>query len=145
MGDRTYCNLNVRGKITADQLVALESRIATECQAAETLPGSGWWGFSEVNYADPEQENLDLQMLADEFGVTFIWSWDAGCDYGPGINFFAPEQPMAGFAFNGDEIAVAVNYRDPVGTMQRLTAAFEYSEIWNGKMEIVETEIEAAA
>ncbi|OYW72712.1 MAG: hypothetical protein B7Z37_24080 [Verrucomicrobia bacterium 12-59-8] len=145
MGDRTYCNLVIRGKISPERFAELETRINANSPDADTQPGSGGWGFCEVNYGEPVNEGFNMQALADEFGVTFIWSWDAGYDYSPGIRFYRPGEPVAEFPYNGDDITVTVCVSDPGRSFNRLSRAFNFAQILHSRLDITSDTAPTAA
>lgn len=94
MGDRTYCTLLIGGKIEANALPALTEALELECSAhpggetvREALVADGFFTFDEVNGGELPQ---DLERALNEAGAAYVWNWNAGGGYGPGVTLYDP-------------------------------------------------------
>jgi hypothetical protein len=90
MGDRTYCNLNLKGEIPAEKLAPIIADILADT-ATDSGPEDGWWGFEEVNYGDPERVHPNLESQLQAAGISYEWSWDSGDEYGAGFHLYDAE------------------------------------------------------
>lgn len=94
MGDRTHCTLQIGGKIEAKALPALIEALELECSAhpggetvRDALVADGFFTFDEVNGGEVPPE---LQRALDEAGAAYVWNWNAGGGYGPGVTLYDP-------------------------------------------------------
>lgn len=94
MGDRCYCTLTITGVIGSSEdwtevMTAIKDAGTYEhVKVAPPLAGTSepcQFSFEEVNYA---QMDTDLVELLQELGLAYIWSNQAGDDYGPGCVVF---------------------------------------------------------
>lgn len=102
MGDRTDCVLRLFGFIHSDDIRHLAGVVedADEIQDIEKSlrDGNNHLPFLEINFA-----NMDSQMAKDlaALGLGWAWSWDAGHEFGSGIELYNPATDMhAEYEFN---------------------------------------------
>ena len=84
MGDRTNCELIVKGTTTAANIEAIAQAIHEQDFAADWLD-AGWWHLLDVSPEMSDSIPDDLLSRILDTGLTVIWRWGDGHNYGPGM------------------------------------------------------------
>ena len=83
MGDRTSCHLRIWGEVSQDAWDKIEPEICSDFTF-----DTGSYSFYEVNYGNLDR---DLAKALMEAGLSYIWDYDAGCEYNAGTEMYDAE------------------------------------------------------
>lgn len=119
MGDRVFCSLQLIGVLGADHIPALAEAMEKASAYTDELEGSlsqallqgqDRFSFAEVNYANIDG---DLKAKLKKLNLGWVWSWESGGGFGPGIEFFdALSQQEDQFASIEGEICLTLDKVD---------------------------------